>query len=523
MCEFNVTGLCIPEKHYMVNIHSKIKQIKKLVDAQCYFTINRARQYGKTTTLACLEKILEDEYIVLSISFEGVGEGSFESQEGFCPMFLRRIVRALEFTPVSKMYAQEWLNNNVSSFELLSDHITRMCKGKKVVLMIDEIDKTSNNRVFIHFLGMLRDKYLARNKGKDYTFHSVILAGVYDIKNIKLKMINEGSYLPAPEENKLYNSPWNIAASFKVDMSFNPREIAAMLNEYESDHHIGMDIMAIAEEIHNFTSGYPFLVSRICQCLDEELDKNWTLQAVQQAVNIIINEQNMLFDDIFKNLESYKDLYDFVYSVLIMGEQINFVINDPLIGLGATFGFLKNTNGKVAIANKIFEAAMTNYYVSKEYRLNPDKKITKVLPCDVVQNGKFDMELCLRKFAEHYAELFSERDIEFFERHGRLLFLSYLKPLINGHGFYHIESQFTDLRRMDIVVDFGQEQFIIELKLWHGEHYKQEAYQQLLGYMVSKNVHTGYLLTFDFRRGRHKQPHVGWVDFEGKRIFDVVV
>jgi hypothetical protein len=44
-----------------------------------------------------------------------------------------------------------------------------MCQGQKIVLMIDEVDKASNNRVFIHFLGMLRDKFLARNKGKDYT------------------------------------------------------------------------------------------------------------------------------------------------------------------------------------------------------------------------------------------------------------------------------------------------------------------------------------------------------------------
>ncbi|MCL1918073.1 MAG: AAA-like domain-containing protein [Peptococcaceae bacterium] len=527
MRRFNVTGLCVPEKHYMVDISNKVKQIKELVDDQCYFTINRARQYGKTTTLAVLKKVLRDEYIAISISFEGIGDRSFESQESFCPMLLRRISRALEFTSAPEMYTKEWLNNDISSFEMLSDHITRLCKGKQVVLMIDEVDKTSNNWVFIHFLGMLRDKFLARNKGEDYTFHSVILAGVYDIRNIKLKMIKDGSYKLTSEENKLYNSPWNIAVRFKVSMSFNPAEIAAMITQYESDHNTGMDITAIAGEIYTYTNGYPFLVSRICQCLDEELDEepdnNWTLDGVRQAVNIILNEQNMLFDDMFKNMETYKELYNFGYSVLIVGEQKNFVINDPIIGLGATFGFLKNTNGKVAIANKIFETAMADYFVSKESRVNPNKKISKVLSYDVVHNGKFDMELCLRKFAEHYTELFNECDITFLERHGRLLFLSYLKPLINGQGFYHIESQFTDLRRMDIVVDFGCDQFILELKLWHGEKYKQEAYAQLLGYMASKNVNTGYLLTFDFRKGSNRQPCAEWADFSGKRIFDVVV
>lgn len=47
---FNVTGLCIPEKHYMVDISSKIKKILEMVDRGDYFTINRPRQFGKTTT-----------------------------------------------------------------------------------------------------------------------------------------------------------------------------------------------------------------------------------------------------------------------------------------------------------------------------------------------------------------------------------------------------------------------------------------------------------------------------------------
>ena len=51
-------------------------------------------------------------------------------------------------------------------------------------------------------------------------------------------------------------------------MSFNADEIAGMLDEYEADHHTGMDTKRVAQEIYNLTSGYPFLVSRICQLLD---------------------------------------------------------------------------------------------------------------------------------------------------------------------------------------------------------------------------------------------------------------
>ena len=163
-----------------------------------------------------------------------------------------------------------------------------MCKGRKVVLMIDEIDKTSNNRIFLQFLSVLRDKFLERKAGTDYTFHSVILVSVHDIKNIKLKMIQEGVYIPSESENKIYNSPWNIATDFEVDMSFSPIEIMSMLESYEQDYQTGMCIESIAKEIHTYTNGYPFLVSRICHHIDTKLQKNWTIGGVQDAVQIII-------------------------------------------------------------------------------------------------------------------------------------------------------------------------------------------------------------------------------------------
>ena len=37
---FNTTGVCIPEKHYMVNINGRLQQIRVLVDEGKYFTIN---------------------------------------------------------------------------------------------------------------------------------------------------------------------------------------------------------------------------------------------------------------------------------------------------------------------------------------------------------------------------------------------------------------------------------------------------------------------------------------------------
>ena len=63
--KFNTTAVCIPSKHYMVDLSDRVKEIRKMVDAGEYFTINRARQYGKTTTLTALKKDLVNDYLVL--------------------------------------------------------------------------------------------------------------------------------------------------------------------------------------------------------------------------------------------------------------------------------------------------------------------------------------------------------------------------------------------------------------------------------------------------------------------------
>jgi hypothetical protein len=433
-------------------------------------------------------------------------------------MFLQLIDEETE-----RMYDKSlWLNNEVDSFKLLSKHLSAICEGidKKVILLIDEVDKSSNNQIFLHFLGMLRNKYLTREDVS--TFHSVVLAGVNDVKNIKQKMITSGTHAQSSGEG-IYNSPWNIATKFKVDMSFNPVEIETMLSDYESEHSTGMNTTEIAEEIYDYTNGYPFLVSSICKIIDEELDSDWTVNGIQEAVKILLDEEsNMLFESLISNIENNPELAALVRSLVIFGDERPFDILDSAINLGVMYGFLKKRNNLVVISNKVFEIRITRYSIVREISL---KNLTNpVRSSEVVQNGRFDMETCLRKFSEHYYELFTKRDIKFLEREGRMLFLTYLKPLINGAGFYYIEAETRDSLRMDIVLDYNKEQFIIELKVWYGEKHKENAYAQLLDYMKYKNIDTGYLLTFDFRKEANKERKAEWVDFDNnKRIFDVVV
>ncbi len=505
----------------MVDISEKVRQIMVMVEKGQYFTINRARQYGKTTTIRQLEKVLlEKDYQVARISFEGVGDTPFENEENFCLNLIDQISRAIK--RANPEYAKAWVNNAVKTFRELDIFLNDVCKNKKVVLIVDETDKTSNNLVFLRFAGMLRDKYLDRDSEDTATFQSVILAGVYDIKNLKMKMILSGTHQLKDGEKRI-NSPWNIAANFKIDMSFSALEIATMLNEYEKDHQTGMDIEAVSKELRACTNGYPFLISRLCQTIDEDLEKNWTAQGVQKAVKIMLYEKNLLFDDLGKNLESDKDFYDLLYDIVVNGKPYNYSTTSHAMEWGIMFGILRKQNELVVIDNLIFETIIYNHFITKKMIESVNVRgadITRTLPEEVIESDKLNMALCIKKFMQHYYELYNRKDREFLESECRILFLTYLKPILNGKGFCHVESETRNRTRMDVIVDFGPEQFIIELKIWHGEQKHEKAHEQLIEYLTSKNKSEGYLLTFDFRKRRAKKPSAKWVRKEKKKFLD---
>ena len=91
MKTFKTTGACIPSKNYMVDLSSRLEAIKAMVDRGDYFTINRARQFGKTTTLTALQAYLTAEYDVISLDFQGISSIDFQTEISFVNAFCRMI------------------------------------------------------------------------------------------------------------------------------------------------------------------------------------------------------------------------------------------------------------------------------------------------------------------------------------------------------------------------------------------------------------------------------------------------
>lgn len=525
---FNTKGSCNRNEHYMVRLDERVEKTKRLfVDRKKYFVINRGRQYGKTTTLKALAKYLEREYVVFLLDFQEFRPTDFDDGVIFSKTFVTKILSIVE-----NAEPKEWetIRECISDFankmpdiglDKLFVCMSSLCKKSAcpIVLMIDNVDNAGNKQVFIDFLSQLRGYYMGRDEVS--TFHSVILASVHDVRSIQSERCSNGEYRQ--------NSPWNIAADFDIEMGFSASQIAAMLEEYETDNHTGMDIQVVAEEIYQYTSGYPYLVSAICKQLDEKIlgtdgfetmQQVWTRAGVARAVRIILKKNPPLFGHMTKQLDTYPDLRNMIENIIYRGKRIPFSPEEKSINLGVMFGFLKEENDHVAIANRIFEMCLLNLFMAQEAGSDAftQGEIDRI---QFVKDKRLDMDLVLKKFVEYFCDIYGDNDWKFVESQGRKLFLLYLKPIINGVGNYYIEAQTRDARRTDVIVDYLGEQFIVELKIWHGNEYNERGEQQLTEYLEYYHQDKGYMLSFNFNQT--KTTGVKEIAVGGKTIVEAVV
>lgn len=381
--EFNVMGTCVPEMHYMVDISNKLDKVFKLIEKGKYFVINRPRQYGKTTTLFLLNRELkkDNNYLPIKISFEAIDSETYNEMKSFLKSVMTQIINYFKFSKEKNIveFIRKY-NNKVNKMDEFSEFITDLVEyaEKKVVFIIDEVDKSSNNQLFLDFLGMLRNKYLLRNEGMDIT---------------------------------------------------------------------------------NFQS-------------------------------------------LIKNIENNRELYDFVRNIVLDGEGITYVKSDEIVNLGTLYGILKEENGNCKINNKIYEQLIYNHMMMKVIRNNEYAEISKYNYKSkfIKEDGSLDVKKVLIKFQEFMKHEYSRKRESFLEADGRLLFLAFISPIVNGTGFAFKEVQGGEEKRFDIVITYNKKMYILELKRWQGEEYHKKGLVQLGEYLDQYSLHRGYLLIFDLRK-----------------------
>ena len=182
---------------------------------------------------------------------------------------------------------------------------------------------------------------------------------------------------------------------------------------------------------------------------------------------------------------------------------------------------MRNDNGTLVIANRIFEIVIYDWFISLETTNSlifaegvNDKN-------QFIYGNQLNVELILEKFIQHFNDIYGSQPDKFKEDDGRKLFLLYLRPIINGTGNYYIEAQTRDQRRTDVIVDYLGKQYIIELKIWHGDECNTKGEQQLSEYLDYYHIDKGYLLSFNFNKNKQSGMHT--IELNGRTIVEAVV
>ncbi|MCF6175582.1 MAG: hypothetical protein L3J71_07430 [Victivallaceae bacterium] len=120
-----------------------------------------------------------------------------------------------------------------------------------------------------------------------------------------------------------------------------------------------------------------------------------------------------------------------------------------------------------------------------------------------------NITLILERFQLFMQEHHSSKDNSFLEKNGRLLLMSFLLPIINGKGFMFKENVTAEDRKMDLVITYHDQRYVIELKIWRGEKYLSEGLEQLCDYLDSYSLNEGYMLIYNFNKNKQYDTKMG--------------
>jgi hypothetical protein len=244
-------------------------------------------------------------------------------------------------------------------------------------------------------------------------------------------------------------------------------------------------------------------VSKLCKIIDEKIMQEdrlvWDKDYMDLAVKEILRESNTNFDSLIKNIENNAELKNLVKRIILDNDEVTYIADNPLINIGIIYGIFKNENNKVKVNNRIYEQRIYNYMSSLiETSVNIGYYNQK--SAYIKEDDTLDIRRILVKFAEFMKHEYSKKREAFLEADGRLLFLAFISPIINGTGFAFKEVQGGQEKRFDIVITYNKKMYILELKRWNGQEYHQKGLIQLGEYLEQYGLDEGYLLIFDFRK-----------------------
>ena len=267
----------------------------------------------------------------------------------------------------------------------------------------------------------------------------------------------------------------------------------------------------VIEAIHRQTAGQPFLVNRFGQILTTELDipKTEMIRMVHfaQALTHLLRERNTNIDHLLTNIRKERQFETLLMKIISYDKGVPFLLRDDIISELATYGVIREgTDGMCEIINPIYQQCIMQAFQPLLNGLEDDYFPENISPSFseyLTSDGQIEMGLLVENFKDFITRAgykilqVPETPKEFV---GQYLLSAYLDQFIRTVGGTMFLEVPTGRGRLDLLILYNQQKYIVETKIWEGEHRYAAGKQQLAAYLKSEGATEGYYIVFDHRQ-----------------------
>ncbi len=479
---FNVSGMCFPDRHYMLPPLRRLPTVRALIEDQAYFVLHAPRQTGKSTALRTLAAALTEEgrYASLLLSLE-MGAAFPDNIGAAEHAILHLLLRTAEEVLPPELRPSAWPKAPPGSrlFDALRAY-SEACP-RPMVLFLDEIDALSGETL-ISVLRQLRNG--CGNRPGHFPW-SLCLCGMRDVRDYK--------FASGGSERLNSASPFNVKDESLTLRNFTSEEIAELYAQHTADTGQVFQPEAVAL-VYELTEGQPWLVNALARQAVDVLvtDRSAPVlpEHIETAKELLIQRRDTHLDSLAERLREPR-IRRIIEPMLIGTYMPMDIMNDDLVyardmGLVADRPVLRIGN---AIYKELIPRALTSIMQANL----PHQTAWYTRP-----DGTLDMPALLRAFQRFFAEN-SEAWLgryDYQEAGPHLMLMAFLQRIVNGGG--SIQREFAlGSGRADLLVGFHGERHALELKVKRGDRTLQEGIEQLSGYLDRLGMKEGYLILFD--------------------------
>ena len=498
---FNTTGPCNPLDHYMLPPADRLvgAQLHRYIRDSLYWVLYAPRQTGKTTFLQSWAN---------EINAGGEATACYISVEA-CQGISDRAEAMITINKTICAFAK---NAGLPIPELPFDqtefllHKTmqkwaELVAPKPLVVLIDEAD-VLEGEALISFLRQLRAGFAHRGIGKFPI--SIALVGMRDLKD----------YITAAKDGIVPNpgSPFNVKSDSVFLSNFDKDDIAALFGQRTVE--TGQEITTEAlDYVYGQSWGQPWIVNSLFQratmrILAEDNYETVTTDHLFAAREQMIQARETHLDALGVRLRDPRTRR-IIESILVGNNDPEIGRSNPDVELATDLGLIKwDIETGFTISNPIYEEIFTRYLNSGYHDNLPPPSSWQWQNKD----GTLDMDSLLKEFQNFWrrnSEIWEQKS-DYTEAFPHLLLQAFLQRIINGGGRMEREAA-AGRGRMDLLVEYRSEKFIIEIKLAHSwdtpQEIRKEGLKQIAMYRdkIAPNA-PAYLVIFDRRAEAVKMP-----------------